>query len=866
MRTYSGFASHSILYFSFRVGFSGQWKSVDTFSIQFDEMPAQVIFPYSATLLGQSNTCGNVHVPSLMSDVVGKEFHTASDLTIKISWNILGGGSPAASIMIKDLRISFATKTSSDVREAYIVLGIPSVVNSTKCTYSEYYDPSSSQCLGCNSDCGPCFGPLNTQCYSPNYFYYYNGNKAAHCPYGSFLCDTLQCYVCDSPSIPINNACVSTCTTSTVPYGAGVMKKCLAPCSVTQYMSWNDTCFDTCDPPLVKGTDSHGNTCSYPCSLSTSSFLYWNGSCMSTCPYHQRNENNHRFCDVCEPGNYMYDSGTCLSSCLDPLVIMTVGGSSFCHSPCRADQFLYDNGSCLSLCPSPHIQSILEGIQFCKGCSYPYRVLSPGFCELDLSEDQITQANTLSTAINKLDTTLDAASFLATFVASSDPTMFCVTSFTKMLFYIRYMDVAYSPMLQKILDNQRITKSSLHPPASIKQEAQRRGEKYSLPENFERYSLSPSFLMNSWSPLISLIIILCGVFLCWMLVASTKKFKGVNAVCVTIDTSIRWNLFMTFLLSNYDSVVLFSSFEFRTLSFDSSLAIVDFLAALFCNLVVFVVLFRVIMIVSELRHAYTCSVDSLMHLSDTKYKHRAYKVYFELFKEPSVDRQCFLLIFSCKVYVFYLIIAYLPAGPLAQAILITMLSLCMTLYLATRRPFKQKLKLAQHITLEAILLVANICVLTTAICDYCHENAFSTRNTSGNVIIACNVILRLLGPVFAILQVASPLKVAYDNIKKKRQQESRNQDDASIPNAGVANNSKKEVQIINQSLERSDINLVNFESNFEQKRGEYEVQGKIQNNDHSFSGINQQEQPQIVPAPVSRHRLIKRFKVDRRNE
>ena len=245
-----------------------------------------------------------------------------------------------------------------------------------------------------------------------------------------------------------------------------------------------------------------------------------------------------------------------------------------------------------------------------------------------------------------------------------------------------------------------------------------------------------------------------------------------NKVCNQIYDAVKWNFLITFILSNYDGIVLFSSLEFKTLKLDHSVSVLSFLAALIFNILTITMLALAMHVIYKLRKMYTQSVNSLRQISDTKHQYRAYKIYFELFRESSTSQQAFLVILSCKVYMFYLVISYLFSYPLLQAILIVLLSVSMMIYLIARYPLKQKVKLAQYIVLEAVLLVVNICVLALAAYDHRHMEALHQRKMIGNIVVSCNIVLRVLGPIFIVIQVASIIKEVYEEVKRKRAQRS----------------------------------------------------------------------------------------------
>ena len=121
-----------------------------------------------------------------------------------------------------------------------------------------------------------------------------------------------------------------------------------------QYLYWNQSCLNSCDPPLMQRFDGPAQFCDYSCS--TTSFLYWNGTCLSQCasPLVQKIERSplRQFCiyPCASVDEFLYWNTSCLSTCKPPFVTRIDYGKKYCDYPCAASQYLYYNGSCQSTC------------------------------------------------------------------------------------------------------------------------------------------------------------------------------------------------------------------------------------------------------------------------------------------------------------------------------------------------------------------------------------------------------------------------------------------------------------------------------------------------------------------------------------
>ena len=315
-RTWYGFAHHNILYFAFEIILGGIWQPSDSFTLHFDGRVLETFHPHQAVTMHSTSSCNSTYNAVMRTNVQGKAFHTSSMLTFRFSWSLKGTGSPF--IAIKDLSVFFAMKTPDDVEEAYLTLSDTSLPYSTPCWFGQYYDTTTSSCKNCDPACPGCFGGANTQCFIPVWYGSFDGTITFTCSSGCKNCfgpAADQCINCLAPNdvVDENNVCQSGCTAPYVEYGDASSHICLLPCQANEYRLWNDTCASSCDAPLVPTLDISGNSCSYPCGVSINSFLLRDGTCSSVCPppHYVRNENNYLFCDLCQPGYFLYDDGTC---------------------------------------------------------------------------------------------------------------------------------------------------------------------------------------------------------------------------------------------------------------------------------------------------------------------------------------------------------------------------------------------------------------------------------------------------------------------------------------------------------------------------------------------------------------------------
>mmetsp|Transcript_29645 Transcript_29645/g.27095 ORF Transcript_29645/g.27095 Transcript_29645/m.27095 type:complete len:211 (+) Transcript_29645:1144-1776(+) len=208
-------------------------------------------------------------------------------------------------------------------------------------------------------------------------------------------------------------------------------------------------------------------------------------------------------------------------------------------------------------------------------------------------------------------------------------------------------------------------------------------------------------LFNFWKVIFTLFVIIGTALLLTVFEYYLRKkneggsahnfFKGLKVI-------FRWNLFLLIFCTNIDGVVLFSSLELRSTNFNTATDIFSFILCLgFILLGIGVLGFTIYLVKnSQQRKGKVFFFDNKKNrqaIIDYHNKYKAFHVLFMGFKDHNFLKQAFLLIFVLRIVIFNMIIGILTENPLTQAILITLLSFLMLLYLLTFRPFKRTINL-----------------------------------------------------------------------------------------------------------------------------------------------------------------------------
>ena len=399
-----------------------------------------------------------------------------------------------------------------------------------------------------------------------------------------------------------------------------------------------------------------------------------------------------------------------------------------------------------------------------SSCNYPYRLQKTYACELELSANDIRQVSALSSITDNAGKVLGVSAFFTSLVDSNDPRAFGLVALTKMLLYTRYMELRFSPRLRYVLDKQTVNQPSVGFIREGQDHINQSIPKYTLPGRFKYYKLHSSFLVNFFQPLILLVgIIVMVAIVCALKILFTKE----NAFILKLRNIFKWNFMITFLLSYYDGIILYGSFEVKLNRGSSVLELISLITSITVDTIAALVFIRTAMIIRNLHRDLrgTSGIARTLKLDGLKTKYRDYEVVYTTTRDANLGQQAFLCIFSLRVFIFHAVVAYLYKYPLAQAIVILTLSVLMVLYLCIGYPIRDKARLCQYIAQEVVLLIVNAVVLATACLDLNDTRAIPLRFFMGETVLYSNLVLSIIGPVSALIQIIIKVK-AYLHARK----------------------------------------------------------------------------------------------------
>ena len=320
---------------------------------------------------------------------------------------------------------------------------------------------------------------------------------------------------------------------------------------------------------------------------------------------------------------------------------------------------------------------------------------------------------------------------------------------------MKYMSTSYPQELQSVLDYQHSDFTSIKFSDSLLEKVAEHFEWHEIPSNFLKYSLHSSFLMNFWNSLLTMILALVVTLLICLFVCCTRSCKNLHSVFAKLKRISYWSFCISLFLTYYNGALVYSSLEFRTVTFETAYSIISFCVCIVINILFLVIPIRVFMIGIEKRQSLKkIEEDPDEPLPDTN-KWTNYEIVYSTIKGMGLFRHMFLFIYIFRIYIFYAMIAYLFEHPMIQACVMVVMNFIMILYYATVSPFQHRTMQIQFILQEINLVVANICLLVLS-CDYKPtDSVIKARERMGYVIIYAYAVFVCAGAFFITMRILS---------------------------------------------------------------------------------------------------------------
>jgi len=627
---------------------------------------------------------------------------------------------------------------------------------------------------------------------------YWTGTACAACSAGTSCgaCTAAapsQCTICKNGAYDYGNAnCKATCP---LPFQAttsnGYPYTCQPTCPTTFFWYYN-TCTSTCPPPLISSTDSNGlKICSNPCYYNdatlayVSSWMYPDQTCLSTCPS-PLITNSPGLCDNPCPNvnDYVFPNGTCTSQCPSLLAKSIVRGNNFCGSPCSG-QYIYYDGSCFSDCVAPMVQRDESTIKFCVSpcsnpqyywyevdqkcfptCADPYepqQLYNLKICYLsgNLNAQQVQETKAMVASLTGANKAGAAGSKASASLSSTSPALAFLAGQVSLLFSLRYINVGSPDKVKLMFKLQGASPFSLSFDFNIPGGVERNLVERSPPAIFEEYEVPSNFLENSWDTLMTLSLTLLSILVLSEVMKMMKgKCGAVSSIVGGVLSFLKWNIPLMIFCSSFGDMYFFASLQFHSGSYGSTAwEMISFILAILMILIGLVIVLLPVKIAKDM-----LKDENSKKEGEEKWKN--FELLFGGQKRTSIVSFCYMAFYLGVTIISNVIIANLYAYPLCEALLITMISIVMFLFLVIQRPLREVKMFIQVIVNQLLLVIVNVCVVILAIMDELEITREDIRDKVGQGITMIFFCSMASGLAFVVIEVLFTLFYLYKFLKK----------------------------------------------------------------------------------------------------
>ena len=587
-------------------------------------------------------------------------------------------------------------------------------------------------------------------CSSPTPYWYWNSTCQTSCDppltittkYSKSFCN----FPCsDGKYLYYNSSCLEFCDLPFQAWSYGIEKYCSTPCTLsTDFYYWNGSCISTCSSPLVQQTLGTQNWCVYPCKANQ--FLYVDGSCGEVCDTYlvATEEAGYKYCNSpCDATNeFLYWNGSCLSSCPSPFrneTITNIGKK--CYKPCENDLFYYDEkaGVCSETCANPS-----------QNKSDLYLVCGPA-----VTVDE-AEASTI------LDLILKAPS------STGEVTL---VTLVKQMQYIRYIDMGVPPRLERFLQSKGRNILSIR---YGQEEIESLLEKFvsrPLPEIFEKREVHSNFLINFWQEITSwaVVVIAAVLFTIFEGICRIKGWVNARVFFEKLNTITKWNFCLILVMTSVNDIIFYGVVELTswaeagtgssalsTFSLEVSLVALGIFIGLIFGLIYMARAFQ------------TARERALLDRDDEELrefltKRKDSQVLYRGFRHNTTPNKYFLVFYIMRMSLPALIAALLYSYPMVQITLYLVINVAILGYIIVMKPLARIINFIQLIIFESIMLIINICLLLLKL----NFGNIHTKALIGDLVIAGNSIINLIAIVFLIFKLLGGIKILIQYQRKQ---------------------------------------------------------------------------------------------------
>ena len=326
----------------------------------------------------------------------------------------------------------------------------------------------------------------------------------------------------------------------------------------------------------------------------------------------------------------------------------------------------------------------------------------------------------------------------------------------------RFSNIQYSPELQTVFKSLQTNIVEIPPSSYINKNMNSK----QLPIVFSKYEISSSFLVNYW-----------GIF--WFLVIGLMSFTIITIIMIIRkkeeeDKKLKFlsfaafNFFLVVLFGSLDDIMFFGILDMRSSSHNSALSNFSFTLALIFTISAVTLLalyFKFLRRYQAKLNGMKIAPITIPNASDLKKDNEYLKLFYQDFDDSSLTKLAFFIFFVIRSMITGVIYATLFEHPLAQSILLMLMSMTMMIALHIKRPFKEKNNHYFQLFLESVLLLVYFFDFILAIMDQAGSGDYRARERICMGIIVLAVILIVVNVIALLVKIFQALSSYFTILK-----------------------------------------------------------------------------------------------------
>jgi len=376
-------------------------------------------------------------------------------------------------------------------------------------------------------------------------------------------------------------------------------------------------------------------------------------------------------------------------------------------------------------------------------------------------------------------------------LAYYDPASFAFIAMLQMLPHLKFLNIKYPTVLQKVLDYQDTEPTSIHFSDSLINKLKGIMPQSQVPEIFAKYDIQSNFLINFCDHILTMMLVLLLILFAGMIQYTMGEVPKVSSTFKKLRQTLQWNFFFSLFLTYYNGIIIHTSFEIRTEDLSTTNHIITFAFCALVNTIALVIPLRALIIgIYALCKKNKFTWKKHVYLKKVfKAKWKSYALVFQTIKDVKFYKFAFFPLLIIRICCYYAVIAYLYEYPVLQVYLIIALNLLMQLYLIVASPFKKFSKQVLYIAQELFLVIINVCVfLIVTDTQPNFDDVSDSRDSTAYAIIYCYIALVLLGAIILTVQIVQRVQ-DISNPKRKYQQNGTGETENSMVKTSAVNQS-----------------------------------------------------------------------------